>query len=234
MTPNDRFDRGFFTAIAAVNLAFVFAGFAPSYYFRDAGLTSLSALFLAHGAVLTFWYLIAAAQPALIAGGRYGAHRALGTAGSALAILVAATGLMAGADAMARGVGIAGADARTFFYLSVSDALVFAGLVCAAVAKRNSPAAHKRLMTIASISILFPALGRLAVTAGLDGALAAIPYSALLAAVVAFDAVALKRIHLATLLGGGAALGKIISYLPVGTSDAWRRIVDATGLAVGP
>lgn len=227
-------DARFFLAIAFVNLVLVFAGFAPSFYLRDETLPPLPSLFLAHGAVLSLWYLIAVAQPALIAGGRYGAHRVLGTAGAVLAVFVFATGLTAGADAMARGVGIGGADARTFFYLSVSDAALFAALVVAAVALRASPAAHKRLMTIASISILFPALGRLAVTLGLDGAFAVVPYTALLAGVAVWDFAARKRLHWATIVGGGAALAKVASYLPVGGGELWRRFVDATALPVGP
>ncbi len=226
-------DARFFLAVAAVNLLLVVLGFSPSFYFRDAHLQPLPTLFIAHGAVLSLWFLIAVAQPALIAGARRGAHRMLGIAGAAVAILVAATGLMAGADAMARGVGVGSADARAFFYLSVSDAVLFAALVAAAVAGRAKRAAHKRLMTIASISILFPALGRLAVTLGLDGAFAVIPYAALLAAVGAYDLATLKRLHPATLAGGGAAIGKMVSYLPVGSSELWRRVVDATGLPVG-
>jgi hypothetical protein len=224
----------FFLAIASVNLFLVFAGFAPSFYLRDAALAPLPPLFLAHGAVLTLWYLIALAQPALIAGGRYGAHRILGIAGAVLAVFVFATGLMAGADAMARGVGVGGADAQTFFYLSVSDAVLFAALVAAGVAFHAAPAAHKRLMTIASISILFPALGRLAVALGLDGAFAVAPYTVLLASIALHDLMSHKRFHLATIAGGGAAFAKIVSYLPVGGGELWRRIVETTGLPVGP
>ena len=234
MNAPERGAARFFLAIAFVNLVLVFAGFAPSFYLRDAALAPLPPLFLAHGAVLSLWYLIALAQPALIAGGRFGAHRILGTAGAALAVFVVATGLMAGADAMARGVGIGGADAQTFFYLSVSDAALFAALAAAAVAFRASPAAHKRLMTIASISILFPALGRLAVTLGFDGAIAVVPYTVLLASVAICDLASRKRLHPATIVGGGAALAKIASYLPVGESALWRGIVEATGAPVGP
>lgn len=227
-------DRRFFGVLAIANLLFVFAGFAPSYYLRDAGLPPLRTVFHAHGAVLTLWYLIAVLQPALVATGRYRVHRAVGAAGVALACLVVATGLMAGADAMARGVGIGGADARTFFYLSAADAALFAALVAAGAALRKSPAAHKRLMTIASISILFPALGRVAVTVGVDGTFAVVPYAALLGAVCVHDLATQKSLHPATLVGCGAAFAKIASYLPVGSSALWAAIIDATGLPVGP
>ncbi|MDZ7626993.1 MAG: hypothetical protein U5J99_01145 [Parvularculaceae bacterium] len=226
-------ENRFFAALAAVLLVFVFAGFAPSYYFRADDLSPLSTLFLAHGAVLSSWYVLATTQPLLIVGGRNRLHRLSGFAGLGLAIAVAVSGLAAGADAMARGVGIAGREPQTFFFLSVADASLFVALVGAALLCRHDRSAHKRLMTIASISILFPALGRLAVTLGLDGAVAVIPYAALLASVAMFDAAALGRIHPATIAAGGAALAKITLYLPVGESALWKRAVEISRLSVG-
>jgi hypothetical protein len=222
----------FFLAVGLACLAAVFAGFAPSYYLRDSARGALPALFLVHGAILTAWYLIAAAQPFWIAVARFPLHRAFGAAGAVIAIGVAVTGLMAGADALARGVGIDG-DAYAFFYLSVADAAVFSALIAAGVLNRCNPAAHKRLMTIASITATFPALGRLAPALGYDPILGAVPYTALIAAVVFYDIIALRRVHPATLIGAGAAIGKLVSYLPAGGSAAWRALVDATGLTVG-
>ena len=212
--------------------AVVFAGFAPSYYLRDAAREPLSTLFLVHGAILTVWFLIAAAQPFWISSSRIEFHRAFGAAGAAIAIGVAVTGVLAGLDALARGVGIDG-DAYAFLYLSFADAVVFAALVLAGVLNRHHPATHKRLMTLASISITFPAFGRLSPALGLDPVLAAVAYTAFVAAVIAYDAAALRRLHPATLIGAGATLGKIVSYLPIGKSVVWRSLVDAAGLPVG-
>lgn len=222
----------FFLAIGLACLAVVVAGFAPSYYLRDGARPPLSLLFLVHGAVLTAWYLIAAAQPFWIAASRFNTHRAFGFAGAVLAIGVVITGMMAGADAMARGVDVGG-SAHAFFYLSVSDAAVFAALVTCGVLARHDGAAHKRLMTIASISITFPALGRLLPAMGQDPIFAALPYTALLAAICLHDILALRRLHPATLFGAAAAFGKIVTYLPVGGSAAWRLLIDAAGLPVG-
>lgn len=222
----------FFLAIGLTCLALVFAGFAPSYYLRDSARGPLPALFLWHGAILTAWYLIAAAQPFWIAASRFDLHRAFGLAGAVVAIGVAVTGLMAGVDALARGVGIDG-DPYAFFYLSVADAAVFSALVIAGVLNRRHPAAHKRLMTIASISATFPALGRLLPTLGQEPILGAAPYTVLVAAVVLYDLAALRRVHPATLVAAAAAIGKVISYLPVGGSAAWRALVGAAGLPVG-
>jgi hypothetical protein len=225
-------ENRFFLAMGLACLAVVFAGFAPSYYLRDAARGSLPALFLVHGAILTAWYLLSAAQPVWIAVNRFPFHRAFGAVGVLTAAGVVITGVMAGADALARGVGIEG-DPYAFFYLSVADAVFFAALVIAGVLARANPGSHKRLMTAASISITFPALGRLAPSLGFEPIVAFVPYTALLAALVIFDGVTLRRLHPATLIGAGAALVKLMSYLPVGGSAPWRRLVDATGLPVG-
>lgn len=222
----------FFAAMGLACLAVVFAGFAPSYYLRDSALPPLPALFLVHGAILTAWYMIAAAQPFWIAARRFPAHRAFGALGAMVAVLVAITGVMAGADALARGVAI-GDDPYAFFYLSVADAGFFIALVIAGISARRLPQTHKRLMTVASISITFPALGRLMAGLGWDPVLAAAPYAALVAAIAVYDLAVLRRLHPATLAGGGAALAKLVSYLPVGASALWRSTVDASGLVVG-
>lgn len=62
-------------------LAAVLAGFAPSYYLRDAARAPLSALFLAHGAILTAWHLIAPAQPFWISSSQFHSAAALPSAG---------------------------------------------------------------------------------------------------------------------------------------------------------
>jgi hypothetical protein len=223
----------FFVALALVCLAFVFAGFAPSFYLRSSDRAPLSAVLLAHGALLSAWFLVAALQPILIARGKRALHRSVGAIAALLAIAVALSGLAAGADAMSRGVGIAGRDPQTFFFLSVSDALLFIALVTAAIVARNYADTHKRLMAIASISILFPALGRLATNLGFDGAMAAVPYVGLLAAVIGYDVSVLKKVHPATAIAAAAALCKVIAYFPMGDSALWRQVVSVTGLSVG-
>lgn len=224
----------FFAWIALICGSFVAAGFLPSFYGRDASLPPLSSLLFVHGVILTLWFALFGLQPLMILGGWSGAHRAMGAAGVVLAVAVAASGLAAGADAMARGVGVAGRSPETFFYFSVADAVLFAVLIAAALRARRNPDAHKRFMTVASVSILFPALGRLMTNSGFDGVFAVIPYAALLAAIAGFDLVVLRRLHPATLIGAGAALAKVASYLPVGASAPWHAVVRASGLAVGP
>ena len=97
----------FFALIGLICGNLVVLGFLPSFYQRDAALPPLSSLLFAHGVILTLWFLLFVIQPFLIVGGRSGAHRAMGAAGAILAAAVALSGFAAGADAMARGVGIA-------------------------------------------------------------------------------------------------------------------------------
>jgi hypothetical protein len=89
-------------------------------------------------------------------------------------------------------------------------------------------------MTAASVSILFPALGRLMTNSGFDGAFAVIPYAALLAAIAGFDLVVLRRLHQGDAHRGRGGLAKVTSYLPVGASAPWHAVKRASGRAVGP
>jgi hypothetical protein len=95
-------------------------------------------------------------------------------------------------------------------------------LLAAALRARRDPDAHKRFMTAASVSILFPALGRLMTNSGFDGAFAVIPYAALLAAIAGFDLVVLRRLHQGDAHRGRGGLAKVTSYLPVGASAPWQ------------
>jgi hypothetical protein len=73
----------------------------------------------------------------------------------------------------------------------------------------------------------------LATNLGFAGALAAVPYVGLLAAVIAYDARVWKKVHPATAIAAAAALGKVLAYLPLGDSELWRQVVSVMDLHVG-
>ena len=89
-------------------------------------------------------------------------HRQLGYVAAAYAAIVIVLGTLANlmlisqVDSPADGENIV--VWGNFFTL-----VMFAAFVCLAVVFRNSPAAHKRLMLLASVSIVGPALARLIV-----------------------------------------------------------------------
>src|ERR1700730_9606988 len=79
---------------------------------------------------------------------------------------VASRGLDFDADASVLGIGVTGLTVAAFISsvvcANIGNLLSFATLLLAAVVLRGRPRAHKRLMLLASISIIGPALARIA------------------------------------------------------------------------
>jgi hypothetical protein len=165
MMPMDRtLDRRFF-ATAAILLCFVvFVGFARNYYLRAwIGTRPLTVLAHVHGLVMTAWVALFAVQTFLISRRRVARHQKLGYWVAGLSAVVVLLGIVTIAAAIARRR--PGVDLGTALWVFVAydglSVLLFGGLVAAAIAKRRTPWAHKRLMLMAMLSLLPPAFGRL-------------------------------------------------------------------------
>jgi hypothetical protein len=87
---------------------------------------------------------------------------------------------------------------------------------------------HKRLMLLASISIVGPALARISRWPGLggeQGLFIPLAFLLLLLAVVLHDVIATKRVHRATLLGASFAVLMTIGGLAIGASQLGEAFV---------
>lgn len=158
---------------AAIAIALVvLAGFVPMFTMRlqrhDPNLTWFVLL---HGLSMASWIALFLTQTLLIARHRVELHRRLGLCGVALAILILLTGLPTlfhGAARQSHDVH----SAQFLWMLLAFDGLallVFTGLAAAAIALRRHGDWHKRLMLLATLSLLGPAFGRLTEYARLDG-----------------------------------------------------------------
>ena len=134
-------DRLFFGFMGLAMSLVVFAGFAPSFFLRDAAAPPLSALLLWHGVATSAWMLLFMVQTGLIAAHRLRLHRNLGYAGAGLAIAVVVLALTA--SIIARGF-----TNRLVF--SAGAVVMFVLYVGAGVARRRDAASHKRLMLLAT------------------------------------------------------------------------------------
>jgi hypothetical protein len=158
-----RFENLFFSGMAVLILASVFLGFARSYYLAGLFNAPLHNLLVhIHGAVFSSWILLLIAQTSLITAGRVDLHRRLGLLGFALACLVAILGLLAATDSLARhfAAGEPGVGAKAFYAIPIADMLLFSTLIYFAFRERFNPAAHKRLILIATITVLDAAFVR--------------------------------------------------------------------------
>jgi hypothetical protein len=89
---------------------------------------------------------------------------------------------------------------------NIASVCAFAILVTSAILLRGRPEAHKRLMLIASITIIGPALARISRWLPFEGPFVLAVMLLLLAALVIHDLRATKRVHPATLIGGALSI----------------------------
>lgn len=155
-------ERRVYTWAAIVALLFVFAGFAPTFYLKGVyGAPELSELKIVHGIVMTAWFTLFLVQARLVATRRVSMHRQLGMAGLVVALLVVTMGTATAIAAARAGSAPIGVPPLVFLVLPLGEMVAFAGLFTAAFAMRKRAAHHKRLMLVATLAMLTPAMARL-------------------------------------------------------------------------
>src|SRR5690606_40370619 len=154
--------HGYYVGMAVVYIVLILVGFSERYYARLAGIEAASPLVHVHAAVFAAWFAVLLGQT-LVARARRDLHRRLGIAGAALVPAVFGVGLATSLAAARAGWNPAGAPGGVlgFFALGVIDTCLFAAFASAALLNRHRPEAHKRLIILASVSLLWAAISRL-------------------------------------------------------------------------
>ena len=114
-----------------------------------------------HGVAFSCWLLLLVVQTSLVAAGRVDIHRRIGIAGFILACLMVVLGVWVNNRALASGDGPPDGDGAYIFALGLALMLIFAVLTCFAFRSRSNPAAHKRLILVATMALLVAAIVRL-------------------------------------------------------------------------
>lgn len=191
-------ERRVYTWAAVIALLFVFAGFAPTFYLKGVyGAPELSRLKLLHGLVMTAWFTLFLVQARLVAAGRVSMHRQLGMAGLVVALLVVTMGVTTGLASARAGASPIGVPPLVFLVMPLGEMVAFAGLFTAAFAMRRRAAHHKRLMLVATLAMLTPAMARMPfdfVKAGGPPVFFAMTDLVILAC-IAFDTAKNRRLH---------------------------------------
>jgi hypothetical protein len=224
--PNRQYDNYFFSAMALLILVTVFVGFARTYFLAGVFRAPLPSLIIhIHGAVFSSWILLLIAQISLVSAGRVDIHRRLGLAGFGLACLMVTLGVLAASNSLARGFSPPGSpfDPKTFYAIPIGDMVVFATLVFFAYRARTDPAAHKRLILIATISLLDAPTGRppfSVITARpfFDSTFVVI----FLLLLVAYDLFSTRKVHRATIWAGLFVVIAEQLRVPLGNTAAWH------------
>jgi hypothetical protein len=204
--------HAFWVVAGLVGFSIVLWGFAPSYYLRYwFRTTPLPGLLQLHGALMTSWFVLFFVQVSLVARHRLAVHRRLGIAGATLAVIIVVVGTITALRFLRNNLHAPpefGPPAPEFFGFLLFDLYVFGGLVASAILLRKNSEAHRRLMLLATLSMISPGVVRIPfppvlafLGSGGPGGLFALDLL-LLYGCIAYDIWRNKRIHPAFIVGG--------------------------------
>jgi hypothetical protein len=225
---NPAWDRIFFAVMAAVLWATVLYGFAKSYFLAGMVEAPLpNRLIHIHGAVFTLWMVLLVVQIGFVSAKKIAWHKRLGLFGFGLAVAMVILGVLAATDALRRGAEHNGLTAQTFYVIPLSDMLVFSVLVFFAYRARRRPAAHKRLILIATIGLIDAAVGRwpVAYLQANPRAQDLVPFAFLLALGL-YDLVSLRRVQKATIWGSLFVVAVHLTRVPIAFTPLWQRFAN--------
>ena len=227
----------FFVGMATILVAIVAVGFAPSFYLRTyfetgqpgANYQTLPVYLIVHGVVLTLWYLLFLGQTVLVASRRTHLHRSLGVVGAVLAVAVFLASMLVVVRSVDRFSSGGVPSARPPFVVigDIGILILFALFVAGGIRFRRRPDVHKRLMLLASITIVAPAISRLPGAASLVPTSVVLVQLSLFAALVAYDIVSSRRVHLATVWGVILYVVVAVISIAAGFSEIGRGIVNS-------
>ena len=240
--------------MSALLLTLVLVGFAPTLYLRAFfDVPPMRSHLYVHGVIVTSWFVWLFVQATLVKTGRIADHRRFGVIGAVLGLTTVAVGVLAtlmapsgitaaglsfdadisaiGTEGLGTGVpiivGLSGA-----VWGNLGSALAFLILLVAAILLRTRPDSHKRLMLLASITIMAPALARISrlpMLGGEQGPFVGIVALGLLLAVIGYDLLSIRRVHRATLFGAGLGILCGGGGFMIGTTEWGRAVVRALG-----
>jgi hypothetical protein len=180
-----RREHFFYTGMAVVVVATVFAGFARTYYLKAyTGTPLLPVSVHLHGIVFAAWTLLFLGQTVFIGRDRINMQRGLGIAGAGLACLMGVLGYEIAIAGARRGFLGQFPDERgspsdplAFLIIGLGDLLLFLVFFTLGLYYRSQPEVHKRLMLLAPIDVLPAAVTRIP----LGAARLPVPFTLLLA-----------------------------------------------------
>lgn len=233
-------DRRLFLTAAALFVLIVIAGFARTYYLKNWFDTPAlaSVLVHVHAVIMTAWVALVATQVWLIRSHNAGLHRKVGFAGAALAALVVVVGFFTAVGAAKNGAVSFPPNIPRLAFLAVPlfDLVMMVILVGSAIYLRRRPADHKRLMLLAMINLLPPALARVPIPGLLAlGPIFFFGFPTLLTLIaLGYDRWRSGALNRAFALGAFLLIASYPVRLMLSGTDAWMRFAQwLTGFAPG-
>lgn len=236
----------FYIWMAAACAIIAFGGFAPTYWLQvPAGTFVGPPLLHLHAALFSGWTLLLLSQTVLAARGQLSHHRAWGLTGVSLATAMVFIGVAAAIHSLNSGLAANYGDrSRAFFIVPVTTIILFASFFAAAIFNIERPDIHKRLILLATISLLPAAVARLffvLTTGGGPGlrpglvppvtvATAMAPgllVELLIVAAMVYDWRTRGRPHPVWYVGAAVITAVVVLRTPLSATPIWLAIADA-------
>jgi len=215
-------DPKFHLGMALVCAFLVVTGFGSSFFLKD--VSAFPVLVHMHGAIFVAWIGLYVTQTALVRADRRDLHRRLGVLGAVLAVAVVWVGMKVSLARVASGVMLAGLPPAVLFGPQLTMLLLFSAFVTLAIYCRRDRDTHKRLMLLANISIMAPAIARYHLEIfGYKGPVLAQTLTLLLIVPgIVHDLRARGSVHSAYVWGGLAIVVTTPLRFIVARTDAWQ------------
>ena len=219
----------YFFVMGLVLLGIVISGFSLfTTTVRPGGIGAVPWYLHVHGAIFLSWYALFIFQARLVSGGNLRLHMTIGRISLVLAAAMIVIGYVVIRGAYARPefsiAGLTPAGSMMFPFTDIVNFSIAYGL---ALANRRVPAAHKRLMLLAGILMIDPAMFRLVTALGGPPPVVLILELALLLSLVTYDVATRRAPHWASILGIGLFVGAVVCKMLLASHPAWAAFVEA-------
>lgn len=222
----DRRGERFFLVMGIVLLGTVIAGFLPPALSRPGGIASVPLLLHVHGAAFIGWFMLFCLQARLVGIANLRLHKRLGQLSLVLVGAMLILGFLVIRSALAKPeFSIAGMTPAASVMFPFTDLVNLSIAYALALHNRKNPAAHKRLMLLAGILIIDPAVARLVFTLGAPPPVILLIELGFFAALIGYDIRTRRRPHWASLLGLGLFAAAMLCKLLVAKQSWWAVFV---------
>jgi uncharacterized membrane protein YozB (DUF420 family) len=219
----------FASRMALAMLAVILIGFGPTFFLRVFfDVPEIPGYLLVHGAVCTAWFVLLLLQTRLVAHGNARWHRRLGLISVPVMVAMVASGIQTSLGMIPRRLaeGMHLDAAELDFLATISSAnfsffIVFPVLIVSALYWRRSVDVHRRLMLVASISIIGPAAMRIASWfAEVPNPINTVIILGFLAALIVHDFATRGRPHRTTVAAAAFVIAVNVAFQLLGIGDA--------------
>jgi hypothetical protein len=213
--------QGFFLYFPWFILLLVIVCFSGKAIFDHENLPPLTLIHHFHALAMGSWFLLFAAQPTLIHFGKTALHRRLGRLSPLLVVTFIGLAIPMSLINWNR------IGQPLIFTANGVNLILFVSLYITSICYRTQVAIHKRLMLYATITLLGPAVGRLAEIFALDHVASAPVLLAIQLCPIIRDKIADHRVHPATWIGFVVVFSSIPLILGLTASEDWHTLLES-------